>query len=313
MKNVRLICTTLFLLIAVTFSLSAAGEMESTRDTPIKVAVSIIPQSYAVNRVAGDLVDVITLVGPGQSPHNYETTPRQMADLAESEAWFLSGTDFENALVPKVTALYPDLPVIDTTEGVTFRMMDEHSHEDEHEDEHSHEEDEHGHEDEHDMVYDKHTWLSKDPYIIQVNHIADTLSAIDAENASVYKENASEFISEIEQLFAQLRKDLAPLSGSTVFVYHPAFGYFLDEFNIHQEAVENGGKEPTAKTLAALIEEAQEDNVQAIFVQQQFPKEAAQSVADAVGAQILSLDPLAYDWLENIRKMGDTLLKVAAL
>ncbi|MDC7244511.1 MAG: zinc ABC transporter substrate-binding protein [Sphaerochaetaceae bacterium] len=306
MKITRSKIITLFLLAAVSVSLFAAGEIESTETGKTKVAVSIAPQAFAVSRVAGDLVEVITLVGPGQSPHNYETTPRQMADLAESEAWFLSGTDFENALVPKVTALYPDLPVIDTTEGVTFRMMDEHSHEDEHEDEHSHE-------DEHDMVYDKHTWLSKDPYIIQVNHIADTLSAIDAENASVYKENAAEFITEIEQLFAQLRKDLAPLSGSTVFVYHPAFGYFLDEFNISQEAVETGGKEPTAKTLAALIEEAQEEEVKAIFVQEQFPKEAAKSVADAVGAQVLSLDSLAYDWLENIRKMGDTLIEASRL
>jgi len=306
MKKIHIYLYALLLFTAGSFSLFAAGEQETVTDNTLKVAVSIAPQAYAVKQVAGDLVDVTTLVGPGQSPHNYETTPRQMADLAESKAWFLSGTDFENALLPKVAALYPDLLIVDTTEGVTFRLTDSHSHDE-------HEKDEHEHEVENEMEYDKHTWLSKDPYIIQVNHISDTLSSIDPENRAIYEENAQQFISEINQIFAQLKKDLAPLSGSTVFVYHPAFGYFLDEFNIHQEAVETGGKEPTAKTLASLIEEAQEENVKAIFVQAQFPKEAAQSVADAVGAQVLSLDSLAYDWIENIKKMGDTLLEASRL
>lgn len=88
-------------------------------------------------------------------------------------------------------------------------------------------------------------------------------------------------------------------------------GIFFDEFGIIQEAVETGGKEPTAKNLVALIEEARKDNVKAIFVQSQFPAQAAKNVADAVGAKVLPLDPLAYDWIENIESMASVLLEVS--
>jgi zinc transport system substrate-binding protein len=303
MKSLKYIVL-LLAIVSLPFALSATGQKEVTDTSTLQVVVSIMPQAYAVEQIAGDLVKVTTLVGDGQSPHNYETTPRQMADLANAQVWFLSGTDFENALLPKITALYPDLLIVDGTEGVTFRLLEEHDHELESD----------GHEEEVDsMAYDKHTWLSKEPYIIQITHIRDTLTSLDAENADTYKQNAQLFIDKIEELFSNLKQELKPLSGSTVFVFHPAFGYFLDEFNITQEAVETGGKEPTARTLTTLIEEAQKDQVKAIFVQEQFPKEAAQSIADAVGARVLALDSLAYNWLENIQKMGNTLLEASKL
>jgi zinc transport system substrate-binding protein len=97
------------------------------------------------------------------------------------------------------------------------------------------------------------------------------------------------------------------LAGSTVFVYHPSFGYLFDEFGIIQKAVETGGKEPTAKNLTRLINEARAADVSIIFVQAQFPVNAARNVAEAIGAQVVPLDPLAYDWMENIRTIGETL------
>jgi ABC-type Zn uptake system ZnuABC Zn-binding protein ZnuA len=50
-----------------------------------------------------------------------------------------------------------------------------------------------------------------------------------------------------------------------------------------------------------------QERVPAIFVQAQFPANAARAVAQATGAQLITLDPLAADWLSNIRVMGDAL------
>jgi zinc transport system substrate-binding protein len=98
-----------------------------------------------------------------------------------------------------------------------------------------------------------------------------------------------------------------------VFVYHPAFGYFLDEFNIRQEAVETGGKEPGPRALNALIEKIRREKPAAIFVQAQFPAAAAKTVAEATGADVVALDPLSRDWLENIRVMGEALKRSARI
>jgi zinc transport system substrate-binding protein len=81
----------------------------------------------------------------------------------------------------------------------------------------------------------------------------------------------------------------------------------LDEFGISQQAVETGGKTPGPRQLSRLIALAKEEQPAAIFVQAQFPVNAAKTIADAVGAVIISIDPLASDWLDNIRRMGEAL------
>lgn len=296
------------------FSAHAMGSKDAAASAKPLVAVSVLPQSYFVERIAGDKFEVLTIVGPGQSPHAYEPSPRQMADLSRAVAWFTVGVEFERALGPKISSLYPELRLVDTTEGIRFRSLEAHDHEDEepvaegeHEEGHEDEqEDEHG-----DEGLDPHVWLGRDSVKVQARHIRDALSAIDAANAAVYAANYESFAKEIDGLFTELGAKLAALRGKPVFVFHPGFGYFLDEFGIIQEAVETGGKEPTQKALAALIDEAKADGATVIFVQAQFPTEAARTVAKAIGGQVIQIDPLSADWLSNQRLMADALLKAA--
>jgi zinc transport system substrate-binding protein len=265
------------------------------------IAVSIMPQEWFVARVGGGRARTLVLAGPGQNPHNYEPTPKQIRSLAEARAWILSGTEFEISLRPKIEKLFPNLPVIDGTAGVIFRKLEAHNHDDDIDYEHN---------DDYDissLEIDRHTWLGSRPAKILAAHIRDTLSIIDPEGAEYYNENCAALVLNIDAEFAALRRQLAPLKGSNVFVYHPSFGYFLDEFGISQQAVETGGKSPGPRQLSRLIALAKEEQPAAIFVQAQFPVAAAQTVADAVGAVIISIDPLAYDWLDNIKLMAAAL------
>lgn len=297
-KTYRLIFLMMTLVIALPLFGGAAKEVSGAQETRPLVAVSILPQKYAVDMIAGDLVDTVVLVGPGQSPHSYEPTPKQMTELSRSDVWILSGTDFEMALVPKISSLYPRLMIVDGTEGVSFRYLEDHDHEEE----------PHAQEEPDSLQIDRHTWLGREPMKILATHIARMLASLDETHAATYLENLQMFHGRIDQVFDSLATDLRTLRGTTVFVYHPSFGYLLDEFGIIQEAVETGGKEPTAKALAELIRNAQDHDVRAIFVQAQFPTSAARNVAQAIGAQVLPLDPLAYDWMENIHLIGRTLL-----
>lgn len=280
-------------------------------DTLPVVAVSILPQAEFVDRIAGGTVKVLTLVGPGASPHSYEPTPRQMADLSKAQIWFTVGVEFENALLPKVKSLYPKMKIVDTTKNVKFRMLEAHNDE---EDEKSGANngangaagsvpgDSEEHEGE--SGVDPHTWLGHDAAKKEISAILETLVAAFPSNAAYYRDNYSRYIAEIDSVFARLAKELAPYRGTTVYVYHPSFGYFLDNFGIAQEAVETGGKEPTQKNLAALIKRAQKDKIKVVFVQKQFSKTAAQAVAAAIGGRVVEIDPLAPNWLKNIEIMG---------
>lgn len=286
----------LLALIITPFVLFAGGNTE--QDSKPIVMVSILPHAYFVDQIAGDLVETAVLVGEGQNPHSYEPSPSQMARLAKASIWILSGTDFEHALIDKVSSLYPDLTIIDGTEGMTLRTLEDHDHEDEEagEDEPVHE-----------LNIDRHTWLGWEQSKVLVKNISTALTTHLGLPEEEVEERAGQLLSQIEGEFTSLKTELEGLSGSTVFVYHPSFGYFLDSFGLHQEAVETGGKEPTAKDLALLIERAQDDQAKVIFVQKQFPSGSAEKVAQVVGAQVVPLDPLAYDWLGNIRLMGNAL------
>jgi zinc transport system substrate-binding protein len=261
------------------------------------IAVSILPQMWFVARVAQGTgadgnasVDILALAGPGQNPHTFEPSPKQLEDLAKAKVWVLSGAEFEISLRPKIANLFKNLTIIDGTEGVRFRSLEPGEVD---------EDDESG--------IDRHSWLGQEPAKILAAHIKDQLSIIDKDNALLYVRNYENLIAEIDGEFAVLRKELAPLYGKSVFVYHPAFGYFLDEFNIKQEAVETGGKEPGPQALNALIAKAGQEKPAAIFVQAQFPVATAKTIADIAGAEVIALDPLSRDWLENIKVMGTAL------
>ena len=286
--------TSILLLLLLPALLFGGGTKEIPDEKPV-VAVSILPQAFFIDSIAGDFVRVVTLVGEGQNPHSYEPSPSQMALLAQASVWLLSGTDFEVALRPKVAKLYPSLSIIDATEGMVLRTLEE---EDDGQHHHSAEA----------LNIDRHTWLGHDQAkVLLANSTQALLPMVDEEAASTIRVRSAELDHQIDTTFSELKEELRPLSGSTVFVYHPSFGYFLDSFGITQEAVETGGKEPTAKDLERLITLAKAHHAPAIFVQKQFPSSSAQRVAHAVGAQVVALDPLAYDWLANIRAMGQAL------
>ncbi len=283
------------------------GAKEPAAPAKPLVAVSILPQAYFVERIAGGIVEPLVIVGPGQSPHSYEPTPRQMAELSRAAAWFSLGVEFERALGPKLASLYPSMRVVDTTVGVRFRTLEAHHHDGEDDEDHD-EAEEHG---EGDGGLDPHIWLGRDSVKAQAAAIRDGLSALYPEHAPAFSANYNDFSKELDELFDALKRELAALRGTPAFVFHPAFGYFFDEFGIRQEAVETGGKEPTQKALAELIAKAKAEGAKVVFVQAQFPSNAATAVAAAIGGQVVSIDPLARDWMDNLRRMAEALRKAS--
>ena len=277
--------------IGVIFLFTACSQQ--TQKNGLLIVVSIPPQAWFVSQIAGDNAHTMILVSSGQNPHNYEPGPKQIQSLSSARAWILSGSEFEISLKPKAAAVFPNLLIVDGTEGVQFRTLEEHDHYDG--DAHS------------SLEIDRHTWLGREPAKILAAHIRDTLSIVDSANEEYYSENCETLMRLIDDEFDKLKIELAPLYGKRVFVYHPSFGYFLDEFGISQVAVETGGKEPGPRELNNLVAKLKEEQAAAIFVQAQFPVNAARTLASAAGAELISLNPLAEEWLENIRLMGATL------
>ena len=284
--------------LAVLGALSAAEPQESK----INTVVSILPQAYFVERVGAGRVAVQVLVGPGQSPHTFEPTPKQMADLAQARLYFGIGVPFETRLLDKIRAAYPDLRIVDTAQGIPLRQMTESDEPEEPQ----------GQAGRPPSLSDgaaqgqpdPHIWLDPMLVKIQARHICEALSQTDPAHASEYEANLEAFEADLEALHGKIAESLAPLKGRELFVFHPAFGYFAQRYGLKQVAVETGGREPGARRIVALIDQAKRRNVKVIFVQPQFSPKTARAVAKAIGGVVAPIDPLAPDYLKNLETMA---------
>ncbi len=252
----------------------------------LDVFVSILPQKYFVESVGGDRVHVRALVEPGQSPATYEPSPRRMAALSEAKIYFRIGVAFENSIIPKISR--SGLTVVDTREGIKLRQM---------EGSHHHHHGDHSHDD----GTDPHIWLDPGLAAIQARTIADALITADPGNRETYEENLDRFKKELEQLDKELASILEPVKGRTLMVFHPAWGYFTDAYDLKQMAVELEGKEPSARHLSRVIKRAKEEGIKVIFVQPQFSRKSADTIAEAVDGSVIAIDPLAENYMDNLK------------
>jgi zinc transport system substrate-binding protein len=288
------------LLFAVAGSFLAAGAGTEER---LKAFVSIEPQAYFVERVGGERVAVQALVKSGQSPATYEPSPRQMAALSESKLYFRIGVPFEKALLPKIEGTIPGLRVVDTRVGVPLREMKARpcpgsSGKDRRGD---NEDARNGNEGK-----DPHIWLSPRRVKLQARTIATALAGIDPKGRQIYERNYAAFAEDLDRLDSALAETLKPVQGKSFLVFHPSWGYFAEDYGLRQEAIEMEGKEPTGRQLARIIEEAKAEGVKVIFVQPQFSRSMAEAVADAIGGEVVTIDPLAGDYIQNLRSVADT-------
>ncbi|MFP4054864.1 MAG: metal ABC transporter solute-binding protein, Zn/Mn family [Phycisphaerae bacterium] len=267
------------------------------------VVVSIPPQGFLVRRIAGDAVGLHVLVGPDEDPHHYEPTQREMVRVSKAKVYFTTGVDFEEALVGKLRDLSPDLRIVDTTRGLDLLPMEEH---DEHADHGDH--DDHNHHDQAGQM-DPHVWLSPLNAKKQASLIADHLSKMMPARSVRFQENLRKLHADLEALHQDIQEALRPLKGRTLYVFHPAFGYFAHEYGLEQVAVEAAGKAPGPRRVQQLIDRAKADNIKVIFVHPQFSDAGARAIAREIGGAVVALDPLAGDYLSNLRRIARAVSK----
>jgi zinc transport system substrate-binding protein len=249
----------------------------------VQVVVSIPPQKWLAEQLGQEAVQVRVLLDRGQDPHGFQPTPEQATALFRAQVYFAIGLEFERGLIRKVTQGKTGLRLLDTSKDIQKIPMVGHHHP------HNH------HHHHHDDGLDPHVWLAPKHLQTLATVMAKELSALDPDNSTRYQENLDKLLAELVHLDEGIQSLLAPHEGKTFMVFHPAFGYFAEAYKLHQDSLEVEGKAPTPKQLYALTRRAKEQQVQVIFIQPQFDQRSTQTLADALGAKVAVLDPLAED------------------
>lgn len=255
----------------------------------LSVFVSILPQKYFVEKVAGDIVAIEVLVVPGQSPATYDPTPKQMIKLSNASIFFRIGVPYEDSLIPKLKDTYPNLKIIDTRKGIQLRNMENHFSEAEKHHNHVHS-----------SKNDPHTWLDPNLVKVQAKTICDALSKIDPEHSDIFRKNLNSFSSDLDEVRDKIAQTLLPFRGSAFLVFHPSYGYFADAFGLKQIPVELEGKNPSAKQIGKCIELAKKKDIHIIFVQPQFSTSIANALAKSIQGRVVKLDPLSEEYFDNL-------------
>lgn len=270
---------------------------QARADEPLRVAVSLAPQAGLIERLLGDQVRVTVLVGPGHSPVTYEPSPRQLASLSTTRLFVRTGAPFESGFIDRLRRTYPDMRIVDQRQGLSLLVLAGHDHGDR------------AHESHDRRAADHHVWLDPKRLATQALTLATALVSVAPELSGRVLFNLAVLESDLARLDARIATLLAPYRGRPIFVFHPAFGYFADSYGLEQVAVETGGKEPSARRLAALIDRARASGAKVLFVQPQFSDRSARLVAEAIGGAVVPMDPLAHDVLANLERMAQAVAR----
>lgn len=258
----------------------------------LKIVTTFYPMHEFSSKVAGDLADVTVLVPAGTEPHDWEPTPKDVAQIAEADVFIYNGAGFEGWVDDVLKSVNNSkLKIVEATAGIELMEGEE----DEHHDEHGKEEekkDEHGKEEEH--VLDPHVWI--DPVLVQqeVQNIANALSEVDAAHAADFKKNADAYIAVLKDLDATFKNELAGTKNKEFVTAHTAFAYLAKRYGLTQVPIAgiSPEQEPSAAEMKEIIEFAKEHQVKTIFFETLASPKVAEAVAKEIGAETAVLNPL---------------------
>jgi len=283
----------------------------------LNVAVTLQPYAKIVEEIGGDRVSVITMIPPNADPHSYEPKPSVLKTFSKAELYLSDSSGLDQVWLPRFLSVNKKIEMAYISSGVSWMQELEDHHHGDHDGEDHHEK-KHEHED-HDEIHhenaslDPHLWTSPKQVIKVAENVLSALIKKDSASKSYYESRYQLFIEKWTSIDQFVEKTVSqiPEKRRIFIVFHPSYGYLARDYDLIQRAIEVEGKEPKPQDLKALILEAKKNDIHAIFVQPQFSKRSAESIAKQLNAVVVSTDPLAYDIEMNLRNFIQALLEAS--
>ncbi|UQA95479.1 metal ABC transporter substrate-binding protein [Streptomyces halobius] len=271
-------------------ALSACSTSDAAgSDDKVKVTANFYPMEFLAAQIGGRHVEVSDLTKPGMEPHDLELTPKQTAQLGESDAIvYLKG------LQPAVDEAVEQSGVENVAEAGSLTTLEEHGTE---VDSHGHEgegahEDEHGHEEE--GGKDPHIWLDPVKYAEVAKGVNKTLAKADPDHKADYQKNTDTLVKKLEALDADFKNGLRNRDSDVFISTHAAFGYLAERYGLTQEAI--SGLDPESETSANRVKElhslAEKHHVSTVFFETIANPATAKALAGDLRLKTDVLDPI---------------------
>ncbi len=249
--------------------------------------VSIEPLRFLVEQIVGNDFDITVLVPPGTSPETYEPTPRQIRAAEDARLVFSTGLiGFETVMLQKFSE--PDR-FVDLSAGmnlVTTLPSEPHAPHHDH------------------SGADPHIWMAPKELSTMARTAYERIHEIWPDSTS-YTVNYECFAERLEALDREVSDKIAASEVQSFMIFHPGLTYYARDYGLHQIALENDGKEPSAKQLAGIIATARAEGITKILYQNEFPLRTVAAAAVEIGAEPVEIGILDYDVIGNILMITD--------
>ena len=285
-----------FIAISIAAMAAFVGCVERKVVVEDRAVVSIAPLKPLVESILGDDFEVTVLVPQGASPETFEPTPKQLREVESARFVFGTGLlEFEQELLHRVAR---NEQIINLSQGIELLVGTcSHAH-------HAHANCSHNHA----HGIDPHTWCSPKSLAKMAENAFNAI-AREMPDSVEYDKNYTSLCIKLLELDEEVAEACRQSPRSTFIIYHPALTYLARDYGLTQVAVEHEGKEPSAKHLARIIEQARAEGVKHIFYQSEFPASSVEVICQDIGATAVEINPLDEDIFENIRHIVTLITK----
>ncbi|MEJ2596568.1 MAG: zinc ABC transporter substrate-binding protein, partial [bacterium] len=260
-----------YILYLLAFILSSCNTAVDSGDRAI-ISVSIIPQKYFVEELAGRLAEINVLIPPGASPATYEPTVSQLQKLEHSVVYMRIGyVGFEQSWMDKIKAVNPKLKIVDLSEGISL-IEEENRLEESHQ----------GH------VHpgpDPHIWMSTHNARIIARNIHKELMLLFPSEQKYLQERFDHFSASLDSVNHEIMRTLEGMENRKFMIYHPALTYYARVYGLEQYSLEIEGKTPSPAHLMEMTDLARTHHINKILIQSQFDRKNAEVLARETGAE----------------------------
>ena len=284
----------------------------------LKVVTTLFPYYDFVRQVAGDRVELSMVIPAGMDSHSFEPTPKDIRMIQNADILIANGGTMELWVERVLDSFKQDAPYtvmmmdhVDTVEEEIVEGMEHsdeghhHKHvfeEDDHDDHDDHdEEDDHDDDHHYEIEYDEHIWTSPVNAIKMVRTIENVLKEADPQNANFYESSADEYVGKLEQLDQEFRTVRAEAIHDIIIMGDKfPLRYFADEYDLRYRAAFSGcssDTEPSAKTIAYLIDKIREEKLPAVYYLELSSHRVAEIISEETGAK-----PLLFHSCHNVTR-----------
>jgi len=257
------------------------------------ISVSILPQKFFVEQIAGNFFDINVILPPGSSAEDYEPTPKQIMDVSNSTIFFYVGhLGFEKSWLNRMAEIAPKVSYISCSKGIDL-LRDGCEHDS---GEPVPESQTQG--------TDPHIWTSPENVKIISGTICSQLSATYPGQKKIFENNLNIFKSKIDTLDNFIRQTFNDSIKSSFMIFHPALAYFARDYHLIQHSIEYDGKSPSTAHMKKMVDIARSEKINSVFIQSQFETAKAEAIAKEIGASIIPVDNLAENWLAEMYSLA---------